>query len=137
MATLFHDLPRDPETVAAVRRFCDEQGFPSGCAEKICRQSHQCRGRWSAAPDNPQRVLPPCLGADLDRRIETLCAAEEAFFQLKLAMAQIRKLPNPEELAEADFFDADEAAVYDAYDPDEAAEDVSFDPWGDDARLIG
>ena len=117
MATLFHDLPRDPETVAAVRRFCDEQGFPSGCAEKFCRQRRQCRGRWRAEPHVPACVLPPCLSAEVDRRVGDLCVAQEAYHELKLAMAEIRKLPDPEAAAEADHFD-----------PDAVTAD---DPWGD------
>jgi hypothetical protein len=44
MATIFHDVPRDAETVAGVRRGCTEQGFHTTCAEAACRRAQRCRG---------------------------------------------------------------------------------------------
>jgi hypothetical protein len=96
----FQDMPQDPETVAAVRRLCDERGYPAACDQASCRRLGRCGGRWRINPDDVRMVLPPCLSAGIDALCWAVVDAEERFENLKLALAIIRKLPDPEAAAE-------------------------------------
>jgi hypothetical protein len=98
--TLFQDVPQDSETVAAVRRLCDERGYSTACDQALCRRLSRCCGRWKADPYDVRMVLPPCLSADVDAHCGAVAEAKERFEDLKLALAIIRKLPDPETAAE-------------------------------------
>jgi hypothetical protein len=105
MATIFHDIPRDAETVAGVRRGCTEQGFHTSCAEAACRRARRCRGTWRAEEEGDTRVLPRCLALRCEVQYEMLALAETELTKLRLIVAQARRLPDPEYAAELDTFD--------------------------------
>jgi len=109
MATIFHDIPRDAETVAAVRRGCTERTFHTTCAETACRRARRCRGQWRAMEEGDGPVLPRCLAVRCDVLYDTLAVAETELTKLRLIVAQARRLPDPQHVAELATFDADDA----------------------------
>ena len=104
MATIFHDIPRDGETVAAVRKGCTERGFAASCPERACRRARRCRAAWRAE-EHPDLVLPPCLARRCDEVYDRLADAEVELTHLRLIVAKARGLPNPGYVAEFDEFD--------------------------------
>ena len=108
MPTIFHNIPRDGETVAAVRKGCTERGFAAACREKPCRRARRCRGAWRSE-DGSDIVLPPCLAARCDAVYWRMADAEVELTALRLIVAKARKVPDPEYVAE--FADFNEAAA--------------------------
>ena len=109
MPTLFHNIPRDGETVAAVRRRCAARGFPADCTDP-CRRARRCRGAWLEVDGCKDLVLPPCLAARSDAAYGRLAEAQVELTALRRILAEARGLPNPGYLAEFDEFDEDAAA---------------------------
>ena len=109
MATIFHNIPRDAETVAAVRRGCTEHGLAKGCRERACRRARRCRAAWRACEMNHARVLPPCLLLRTDALYARLGEAEAQLVGLRLIVARARKLPDARYAAELPTFPADDA----------------------------
>ena len=106
MATIFHNIPRDAETVAGVRRLCGERGFAAACGERLCRRARRCRGAWRAEGAGDM-VLPPCLAARCDAAYARMADAEVELTALRLIVARARRLPDPEYVAEfAEFAEA-------------------------------
>jgi hypothetical protein len=110
MATIFHGIPRDAETVAAVRRGCTERAFHTTCAETACRRARRCRGQWRAMEEGDAPVLPRCLAVRCDVLYDTLAVAETELTTLRLIVARARRLPDAELVAEWATFEADDAA---------------------------
>ena len=109
MGTIFHRIPRDAETVAAVRRGCTERGFPQTCAEAACRRTRRCRGAWRGEEEGGSIVLPRCLQVRCDMQYGMLARAETALTDLRLIVARARRLPDPELAAEWATFEAGDA----------------------------
>ncbi len=110
MATIFQNIPRDAETVAAVRRGCTERAFHTSCAETACRRARRCRGPWRAEEEGDARVLPRCLAVRCEMHYRMLAEAETALSDLRLIVARARRLPDAELVAEWATFEADDAA---------------------------
>jgi hypothetical protein len=107
MPTIFHNIPRDGETVAAVRKGCTERGLAATCAERPCRRARRCRAPWRADGAGADLVLPPCLAARCEEAYGRLADAEVDLTRLRLIVAEARGVPNPGYVAEfADFDDA-------------------------------
>ena len=66
-------------------------------------------------------VLPPCLSADLDAHCLAIVAAEERFYDLKLALAIIRRAPDPDAAAERNHYEPADAGD-DPFDPEDDAD---------------
>jgi hypothetical protein len=107
---IFHNIPRDAETVAAVRNGCTERGFATTCAERARR----CRGAGRADEEDDDLVLPRCLAVRCDILYDSIARAEVELMALRLIVAEARGVPDPDYVAE--FADFDEAAVADAAD---------------------
>ena len=118
MPSLFHDLPQDPETVAAVRRLCDERGRPAVCDQSLCQRKRRCLMLWRADPDDARRVMPPCLSAEANALCWAVAEAETRYVDLKTAIAIIRKLPDPDAAAERNGYEPED----DAFDPENEAD---------------
>lgn len=96
MATIFHDIPRDAETVAAVRRGCTRRRFHATCRETVCRRAGRCRGAWRPVEEGSRRVLPHCLAIRCDMHYGHLAEAETALTDLRLIVAKARRVPDPQ-----------------------------------------
>ena len=95
-----HDVARDPETEAAIRRLCDGRKLASRCRKAACRRAGRCRAAWREDPPCPAIVLPPCLLDAYDALLDAMIRAQEAVENLERDIALARAWPDPDEPAE-------------------------------------
>src|SRR5215217_3048210 len=103
MPTIFHEIPQDAATVAAVRKGCTERGFAAACRKRQCRRARRCRAPWQ--DEMGGIVLPPCLAARCDAVFDRHADADVDLTALRLIVAEARGVPNPKYVAEFDDFD--------------------------------
>src|SRR5215210_7935592 len=83
------DIPQDPETLAAVRKLCDDRGYPASGGQTPCRRTRRCLGRWNTDPYNARIRLAPCLDANLDVLYTKMGEAKAELEDLELAVEAI------------------------------------------------
>jgi hypothetical protein len=79
----------------------------AACGDRRCRRQGRCAAPWTANEGFTAILLPPCLSERYDKVIARIVDAEIDLTELRLIIAEARKLPHADYIAELDHFDED------------------------------